>query len=767
MNAGKTMKKKRFLQRILLCVAVVASTLALSACNCSGKNPDSGSSDGGGSSSGVVDNIDSEIVVGGDTNDTVETAVTITGATDIHLSKKATDIDEWSDKVTARKGNETYPVTVDISAIKFGEMGTYKATYSYLTETVTVKVTVYDSPSIVINGATEIELKYSEVYQKLTDGIVAKDCFGETLATQIYSYGGARNGDGSFEQGRFTIKYAAIDNAGQIVFAERSVTIVEEKSPVLAQDYVYDVENESFAFALSTDDFNALITLSIDGVAVPSDKLKRKNGKVLVDGEYIYSAYEKNAEYDMRVMTAYGYSVSKFTMKDEGTVAYDDAAIVEFVKKHYCCFKSFDMPQITLTNHRQDATPVYELASGENAVTLNDGEFIVDEEGEYILRIILRKGQVLEYPVTAYYDLGFENGACYDENADLTKLLSEEYTLKKFVVKCLALNKIVLTYKAGDDIKAFNDGLAKLNKKFVYELKAVATRNGRENSQTTQFTVADSTKTQVALSDEASYLNGEFTAKNPDYAALEYSFDKVGGRTNAFRWYSTDPTVSESKTLLRFGDSFKDTFTQGKFVTFDIFIQKPLTVCVFLPGIEKRLWLDMEYYDLDSKLYKVLETDTEEEKRVKAQNRKNYDAYYSGVRFFDEKGDRLTTGGGFQSGALSGRWITVELQLPEAKIADKPHDVTSNYCGISVYNNGNSGVYDGGEKNKATYISNVKVSDERIMDDATVNEEKPDEGGSSGGGGGGEGGSTDGDAVIKDLWSYRLTEKREENYEEV
>ena len=94
---------------------------------------------------------------------------------------------------------------------------------------------------------------------------------------------------------------------------------------------------------------------------------------------------------------------------------------------------------------------------------------------------------------------------------------------------------------------------------------------------------------------------------------------------------------------------------------------------------------------------------------------------------------------------------------------DKPNDVTSDYCGISVYNERYEGIYDGGDDSKATYILNVKVSDVKYMDDTTVNDSAPieDDSQSGGSGGGNEGGSEDGgsadftedDAIIKDLWA--------------
>ncbi len=756
---------------MLLLGATLSTVFAISACGGLGNSTGGGSSNSdassGGASSGVLDNIDEETVVGGDTAATTESKITITGATDIYLSVNAKNIEDWALKVTATQGDETHLVEVDTSKIKFGEKGTYQATYSYQTESVTVNVTVYDAPTIAIDGAASVELKYSEVYQKLIQGIVAKDCYDMPLDVQVYSYGGAKNADGSFNQGQFTIKFAAIDNAGQIVFVERSVNIVADKAPVLETDYSYDVEDEKFILDLDAEDYNAFLTLSIAGKAVPSDSLKKESGKIYVDGAYIYSVCEKEQAYDMRVMTSYGYSDSSFTMTDSGIVAYDDSDIVAFARTHYKCFESFALPEITLTNSMQEATPTYELFFGDDEIALEDGAFNVDTEGEYTFKVTLRVGQVCEYSIKTYYDLGFENGACYDETTDLTAVLLKDYTLQKYVITCPALKTTVLKFAAGDDATAFNAKLAALNKKYVYELKATATNaDGREMTQTTQFTVADSSKTQTALSDRASVENGDFAPKKGQYTSLQYTFETVGGRTGAYRWYSNEPTAASTKTLLGFGDKFKDQLTAGRYVTFDIYVQKAINVCAFFPGNEKRLWLDMKYYDPNSDVYKILDTDTDEIKAEKEKAYQTYLAYYAGVRFFDDKGVQITTGGGFNSGAFNGKWITVEVELPMPKLGnetlDIPNDNSSDYCGISVYNERYEGVYDGGDDSKATYILNVKVSDVKYMDDTTVNDSAPIEDGSqSGGSGGNDSGSEDGgsadftedDAIIKDLWA--------------
>ena len=65
------------------------------------------------------------------------------------------------------------------------------------------------------------------------------------------------------------------------------------------------------------------------------------------------------------------------------------------------------------------------------------------------------------------------------------------------------------------------------------------------------------------------------------------------------------------------------------------------------------------------------------------------------------------------------------MKLPEkdanGNVLEQAFDVGNYQCGIGIWT-ANKGVYTGGDATKATYIANVKVSDEQFMTDTTENE---------------------------------------------
>lgn len=699
------MRKTRILKRLLVICAILASVFAIGSCG--EKKPNSGNS--------------SEIVVGGNSGTTAESKIVISGAVDIDLTKRAVSIDDWAKKVSATRGDEIFEVGVDSSAVQFGTKGVYSATYSCQNESVTISVTVYEEPTISLSDNQALQVRYSEFNDKILQDVSAIDCFGQEIDVFVYSYGGAKNADGSINEGEYTVKYAAADKSGQIVYVDRAVSVSADKAPTLVSAYTYDVENDGFVFSLSEEDYQSFLTLSIDGVAVPSEYLDKKDGKIVVDGDYLYSVCTVDRKYSMRVMTSKGYGDTEFTMTDVGTVAYDDSAIKSFVEKHYECFEPFEIPKVSLTNTRQSVTPIYRLYLDED-VAINDGVVTVLAEGVYTLEVTLRQGQVLEYSVKTFYNLGYLDGACYDSDTNLVELLRDGYTMKEITVSNISNNQIVLKYSEGDDEAELNRKLVALNKKYIYSMIVTAIDGeSKELTQTTQFTVRDSATTDAVLSDENSLIGGKFAPKKTEFTSLESIDGEVFGVAGAYKWSTVDPSYSATKTVLGFGGEFQDKVNAGKYLTFSVYVQKNINLCAFFPSREIRLWLDMKYYTPE--YYETLE---ENEKNTQLAN---YELYYKGVRFFDADGNRITTGGGFNSGAFKDKWITIEIEIPTGKDGATVHDVSSDYCGISVYNEANGSVYDGGDDKKATYIANVKLSTVQVMSDATLNESLGENGG--------------------------------------
>lgn len=723
------MKKSSLFKKLLILAVAAASCLAFTACgltyNGSGSSDSSGDGSSGNGGGGSV-------VVGGNTGSEAQSKIVINGAQNLNIGKNVTSIGDFAQKVKATRGSEELSLTVDDSAVKYGEKGVYSATYSCLTESVTITVTVYDLPTISLNEQGALNLDYSEVSKKILQGVTASDCFGADLDVFVQSYGGAKNADGSINSGSFTITYAAVDNAGQLVSVDRAVVISSAKAPVLSEAYSYDVADDNFSLALSDEDYQSFLTLSIGGTAVPSEYLSKQNGKITVSGAYLYSVCDMGVTYDMRVMASYGYADSRFVMTDEGIVAFNDSAITDFCKIYYECFAPVTLPKVSLTNSMQTATPAYSLFFGATPVALSGESVSLDNEGEYTLQVTLREGQVKTYKFQAYYNLGYANGACYTENSNVVGMLRDGYTLKRITVYCPSTQKTVLRHLAGASASDFTSGLAGLNKKYVYELTVTATNaSGRELTQKTQFTVASSTNTKVALADKTTLDNGYFAVKNPDYCSLTYVYGEVAGRKGVYKWSAEDSSYSATQTLLRFGDSLGTDLVPGRYLTFSIYVQKNINVCVFLPQYEIRLWQAMKYY-------------TEEyAATLSGSELATYENHYKGVRFFDADGNRITSGGGFNSGAFNNKWITVEIELPATKNGAAYFDITSAYCGVSIYNANNGGLYDGGNDSLATYVANVKISTQKIMSDSTVNNDAP----------AGETQFSDEEAYIKDNWN--------------
>ncbi|MBR2375622.1 MAG: hypothetical protein IKA88_04985 [Clostridia bacterium] len=680
------MKKSKII-RLCLMTALFCGVSALCAC---GKDKSASIKSGDGE----------QIVVGGNSASDIENdKIRIVGAKDLHISVRETSLDAYTSSVRAVQGEYEFDVALDSTKVNFGVQGTYSATYSYGGESVTINVTIYNAPSIANSMQTQ-NVVYTEFYQKIYEGIQAQDGFGNALDIQLYDTDGALNKDGSLNVGEHTLTFAAIDQAGQIVYVDKTVTIEMGATPSLSAAYTYDVEKDSFIIPLQKTDYDSLISVSFAGIAVPNRFVNKADGKVYIDGAYLFDALSFDQAYAMRVITATGHSDCTFTMLDEGKVAVDDGAILEFARKTHACFSEITVPQMLLTNYKQTATPVYTLTKDGEEVGMSDNRFTAQTEGKYILSVLLRAGQVREYELYTYYDLGFSNGSAYSSETGIVKVLKQGYTWKKCVVTCLATNEKVAVFNEGDNFDSFNEKVKALNKKFVYKLYVVASNeSGEFLTQTTQFTL-NGKGTQSVLTENGEFSSEKFSVANTAVTSLEYCYQEIGGRTGVYKWESNDSTASGKDSALCFGEAFRNELKPGRYITFDIYTQKAIDLYAYLPQFNKYLWYDMEKYV------------------------GNEQANYSGIRFYNQKGELLTTGG-FSSGAFVNQWITVEMKLPEkdanGNVLEQAFDVGNYQCGIGIWT-ANKGVYTGGDTSKATYIANVKISDAQFMTDVTENE---------------------------------------------
>ena len=106
------------------------------------------------------------------------------------------------------------------------------------------------------------------------------------------------------------------------------------------------------------------------------------------------------------------------------------------------------------------------------------------------------------------------------------------------------------------------------------------------------------------------------------------------------------------------------------------------------------------------------------------------------AKVYDENGTQITKGS-FNAGSFNGKWITVEICLPE-DMGSPSADGKYNYNGLCIYPTATA---TGTLSGKNIYLSNVRVSETSLMTDTTVNPVVP-EGADS----------KDGTGVIVDLW---------------
>lgn len=123
------MKKSSLFKKLLILAVAAASCLAFTACGLTYNG--SGSSDSGGNGSSGNGGGGS-VVVGGNTGSEAQSKIVINGAQNLNIGKNVTSIGDFAQKVKATRGSEELSLTVDDSAVKYGEKGVYSATLSLI-----------------------------------------------------------------------------------------------------------------------------------------------------------------------------------------------------------------------------------------------------------------------------------------------------------------------------------------------------------------------------------------------------------------------------------------------------------------------------------------------------------------------------------------------------------------------------------------------------------------------------------------------------------
>ncbi len=605
----------------------------------------------------------------------------IQGAQDIHIAKTVTELSSYTEKVQAVGGATVAAVVVDDSAVQYGVKGEYTLTYSYGEESKAVKVFIYDTPTISVQADARTQYAYAEYYAGVTHGISAVDCFGGALDIRLFDHKNAENADGSLNAGTYTMTFAAVDKAGQIVYVDKAVTIAAGTLSAIESAYTYDVATDSLVITLAEGDYDGYIALSLGGEVLPAAAVTKGEGGLVISGDYLYSACPVNVPVSLRLLTSKGFADSQFTLTDNGIVAYDDSAILDFVLSAYECGVATEIPQITLTNERQSVVPVYTVKKG-NEVVASSRTVNFTTDGTHTLEITLRDGQVLTYDMQAFYNLGYISGKAYLDSVGMdSQINTEKYTLTGYTVYDY-LGVEQLSYSVAEDTDgsqwtAFNTAFKGLSKKQAYTMKASGTLKGTDTvvSQTVDFTLMGSGTTDI-LTDSKDGAEQNMYAKDGSTTELKYVSTPVGGRVGAYKWIASK-AGNNTATMLGFNEKFSSQMKKDSYLSFDIYAEKPISLT----------WAGKTTHYL----YNSVSGFT---------NAKLYDA-----------GGNVISSGSFWGGSFKEQWVTVEIQLDEDFI------FSSSWRGLTITS---SGLY-----GNNVYLANVKISSQSFLQSSSTSE--PDE----------------------------------------
>ena len=643
-----------------------------------------------------------EVVTGGVDVGTKDGAVVFYGADDLHVTLSVT-------KDTLDAGAYVYEdglkvnVEVDTSKVTFGTAGEYEIVYRYGENTVNKKIFIYGLPSVT--GANTFSTQFSKAPIEIFNGLTAVDSFGKALDLQIIDDDGMIDLDGSYNVGSYDVKIIAIDKAGQIARFTRTVTVTEERNPVILSAYSYDVNEESFSFELDSADSAEFIGLSFNGTGVPAEYLTVSSNTFTVNKQFFYNYLLKDAlvsdlengdAYVMSVLTTKGKTKTEFKLLDKESVVYDLSVVNEFALECYPCFTPIKVEKITLKNKYQNVTPVYTIVKGGERVPVQNGLVTFPSDGEWQLEIDLR-GEKVYTALTAYYDLGYKNGTIYGENNPITNNLPNGYSLIEFVVTGSNGGKILHCDNAAE-FTVFANAVSALNTKGAYNLTVKAAKDGGTFEQTTSFGVVKNGASILGdISDAENML-----VYNNEYTSLNFTQRLVGGRRGVYNWFGKKAIASSDKSKITFSEEVRNQMKKDYYISFDIYYTKEVVMIInFGTGYSYYTWGP-------STIYSSIEDHLANEPTASPHSS---DSVYCGdiIKFFDAAGNQIirTKDGYDPMRNYKNQWITVQFKIEANSIPDT--------AGFHIYTEASS------LDKQEVYISNFKVSSLAIAEDTTVN----------------------------------------------
>ena len=650
--------------------------------------------DGTGSSDDRIDSaVYSEgVTVGGENIGEENSTYSVENAEDIHVRKNG-DISAYVAKVVAVQGNDVKAVTVDDSKVDLTKSGRYSLTYSYGTAKKEVSVFVYETPVIADGKAQQtVSTTYANAYQDIFDGITASVVCGEEtlpLDVKLETQDFIRE-DGSIDisQPTRTLTFIAEAPSGEVVKLTRNVTVTGGMvAPTLATAYTYDVCDDSLTITgVEQESIDHFLTVSIDEKTI-SPLVKIEEGNIVIEGQGLYELLGVSEAHTLRVVTSNGYAEASLKVVDEKPVSLDVSEVKAFIATGKVNGETYGLPAAKIANERQSAEISFRLLKKNEEIVNKVQSFTFDGIGTYTLEYTVR-GVTSRFDFVCYNDLGLQGSVMFTPEKKFDFELAEGCELMRYTVR--EKNGIVAYYSVNseeyDDLNAFYQTVAGLNKSKVYLLEVYAKKGASILSQTVDFTVGDDRITEV-LTGKNSLDLGRVTTHS--YCALEYSVSTLGERMGAFRWHFPTENMGQTESDLHYGDEIAKTMTAGKFVTFDVYCTSALNLSWYDDGNVTSFYSSGYKWEYSPKI-----------------------AYYvDGVRYTDLR-DMNAIPGGYLN-----KWVTIELELTRDFAGDASSEkfnntwnglfVIGNYANLREYNN---------------YVANMKISSYSFMQDNTINE---------------------------------------------
>ncbi len=631
------------------------------------------------------------VTVGGESAGNEKQFFTIENAEDIHVAKGG-DIADYVSKVVAVCGNDVEQVSVDDSKVDLTKSGKYPIVYSYKDVIKSVYVCVYEQPTIADEKAGQtVSARYSTAYNDVFDGIVASVVMGtETvkLDVKLETLDFVR-ADGSINMSNLsrTLTFLAESPTGEIVKLTRNVTIENDMvAPDILGAYTYDVFDDCLVFEnVDEDTMLNFLTVSVDEKPL-TDILSVDEDSVTVDGQGLYDLFGLCEDKTLRFVTSNGYAEATLDIVDEKPVALNVDEVKNFISTGKVNGQNYELPFATLANPRQSGKIDFRLLKGGEVITNKVEAVTLDGIGTYTLEYTTR-GTVVSFNFLCFNDLGLQGNVMFTLDKKFDYTLTEGYELLKYTVREDA--GIVAYYDVDsaqyNDLDAFYNVVAGLNKSKVYKLEVYARYGAELFSQTIDFTVGGEGIVDT-ISGENSLELGKVTTHN--ILSLDYRATNLGGRSGAFKWYFNSEKTAQTESIIRYSNEIAESMTTGKYVTFDVYC-----------NVE----LNLSWYD---------------NTKVTSFYTKGYRGDYSPEIAYYVDGVRYT---GLDSmnqipGGYIGKWVTVELKLTQDFAGER---------GSTGFNNTWNGLFVIGNYNNLrdydNYIANMKISTYSFMQDDTEN----------------------------------------------